>query len=154
VPELETPDGEVVVDSPVILRWLEDRFPDPPLWPRDPAARAWADVFVEWFNGVWKRPPNALTDEPDGPDAPAHAASLARWRDTFEGLLARGPYLLGDALTIADVVAFPFMRYAAADEDPSDTDPFHAVLRHHAAPGPEHERTRAWIARMDALPRA
>ena len=40
LPVLDTEDGGVLRESLVILRYLEDRFPDPPLWPRDVAALA------------------------------------------------------------------------------------------------------------------
>jgi maleylpyruvate isomerase len=40
VPTLETPEGEVIVQSMAILEWLEERFPSPPLLPRDALARA------------------------------------------------------------------------------------------------------------------
>src|SRR5213078_2296204 len=53
-------DGQVIVDSPVILRELERRVADPPLWPAEPARRAEADVFVDWFNRVWKIAPNRM----------------------------------------------------------------------------------------------
>jgi maleylpyruvate isomerase len=39
VPALETDDG-VLVQSVAILEWLEDRHPEPPLLPAEPAARA------------------------------------------------------------------------------------------------------------------
>lgn len=39
MPALETDDG-ILVQSPAILEWIEDRYPDPPLLPRDPADRA------------------------------------------------------------------------------------------------------------------
>ena len=52
-------DGHVVVDSTEILRYLEARTPDPPLFPSDPSRRAAVDIFLDWFNRVWKRPPNA-----------------------------------------------------------------------------------------------
>jgi hypothetical protein len=48
-------------------------------------------------------------------------------------------------------MAFPFLKYAVAEADPADTDPFHAVLREHLHAGP---RLRAWIERVDARPRA
>lgn len=154
VPVLETTEGEVLTDSPRILRWLEDAHPQPPLWPADPALAARVDVLVEWFNGVWKGPPNRLAEAPDHPDATAWAARVRGWRDTFEGLLSGGAFLVGDALTAADVTVVPFLRVAAAPEEPDDDDPFHAVLRAHAAPGPEHARLRAWLARMSTLPQA
>ncbi|WP_343525082.1 maleylacetoacetate isomerase [Sphingomonas sp.] len=39
VPVLEGPDGPLI-QSPAILEWLEERFPDPPLLPFDTAGRA------------------------------------------------------------------------------------------------------------------
>src|SRR6187431_742101 len=54
---------EVVHDSTRILAWLEKHYPDPPLYPRDPARRAETELFLDWFNRVWKRPPNELEEE-------------------------------------------------------------------------------------------
>jgi glutathione S-transferase len=51
VPVIED-DGTIVAASTAILRHLEERYPDPPLFPRDPARRAELDVFLEWFNEV------------------------------------------------------------------------------------------------------
>ena len=39
VPALEH-EGGVLTQSPAIIEWLEERFPEPPLMPRDPDARA------------------------------------------------------------------------------------------------------------------
>ncbi|SFR76061.1 maleylacetoacetate isomerase [Sphingomonas jatrophae] len=39
VPALESEDG-VLMQSPAILEWLEERYPDPPLLPPEPGARA------------------------------------------------------------------------------------------------------------------
>ena len=52
--------GTVIHDSPVIMRWLDERFPQAPLWPADEARRAEVDVFIDWFNRLWKRPPNLI----------------------------------------------------------------------------------------------
>ena len=38
VPALEV-DGQILTQSPAILEWLEERFPDPPLLPRDTTGR-------------------------------------------------------------------------------------------------------------------
>lgn len=143
-------DGRVLADSPAILAHLDDRFPDPPLWPADPAQRAQADVFVEWFNRVWKVAPNALAD---GTGDPAHhAATLARHQDLLDGLLADGREHLLGPFGIADVVAWPFLRYAL-DAQPGDDDPFHQVLRDHLdLEG--RPRLRAWIERVAARPEA
>ena len=39
VPALEV-DGQVLIQSPAIIEWLEERYPEPPLLPRDPLQRA------------------------------------------------------------------------------------------------------------------
>src|SRR5678815_5588336 len=44
-------DGDrIISDSPVILDYLEQRFPEPSLYPADEARRAEVQVFVDWFN--------------------------------------------------------------------------------------------------------
>jgi glutathione S-transferase len=149
VPVAEWPDGRILYDSPVILRELDRLAPDPPLWPREPAARAAADVFTEWFNLVWKGPPNRIAD---GAERPGDREWLAGSRDVFEGLLDERAFLLGDTPSIADVLAYPFLRYGRG-VGAGDTDAFHAVLAAHLDPS-GHPRLDAWIDRCAALPRA
>jgi glutathione S-transferase len=148
--------GEIVTDSPVILRWLEERYPDPPLWPRSERGRAEADLFVDWFNSAWKRPPNELAEElakakPDPARVERLGAAVAGYVGLFEGLLEGRDYLLGD-FSVADVIAFPFLEYAV-DRTPGDTELFHHVLREWMSVE-DRPRLVAWIARIDALPRA
>ncbi|MFO6420453.1 maleylacetoacetate isomerase [Hylemonella sp. W303a] len=40
VPALALKDGTVLIQSPAIIEWLEERHPEPALLPRDPEARA------------------------------------------------------------------------------------------------------------------
>ena len=160
VPVAETPDG-VVVDSMAIVDWLEATHPAPPLVPADPLGRARARVFVAWFDRVWKVAPNAMDAElgapaPDRARLEAWSRELRGSLDVFEGLLAGGPFLLGDALGVADVCAFPFLKYAV-QHPPEDDERFHRILMEHLAIEPDdarHARVRDWIARVDALPRA
>jgi glutathione S-transferase len=152
VPVLVADDGEVVSDSTVILRWLEERHPDPPLWPADEAARAELDLFLDWFNRVWKRPPNLLADEPGRADEADLAAELRGSLDVFEALLAGREHLLGD-FSAADCAAFPFLKYGLI-HDPDDDEPFHRVLIEHLALDRGHPRLDDWIRRVDARPRA
>jgi glutathione S-transferase len=151
-------DGVPIADSAAILRHLEDKWPEPPLFPRDPAKRAELDVFIEWFNEVWKVPPNAIEAELAGGDPdPARVAALGArmqdWLDVFERLLDGRDHLLSDELSAADCIAFPFLKFAAL-RDPRDDEPFHLILERHQPLGDHHPRLAAWIERVDARPRA
>ena len=55
-------------DSPRILEHLEKRFPEPPLFPVDTARREELGTFLDWFNRVWKGPPNQIAAEEQKPD--------------------------------------------------------------------------------------
>jgi glutathione S-transferase len=147
VPVLEH-DDVIVFDSERILRYVESLFPEPPLWPEDRARRAEVDVFVEWFNKVWKRPPNLIDA---GEAASVHGPQITAWLDVFESLLGERDYLFGD-FGIADVIAFPFLKYAG-DENADDDEAFHQILRDWL-PIEGHPGVKAWIHRVDALPRA
>ncbi len=146
-----------MVDSPVILEYLERLYPDPPLLPLVPAWRAEVLIFVDWFNRVWKRPPNLLAaeeakTEPDTDRLEELARELSGSLGLFEELLDGRDFLWGE-LTLADLTAFPFLKYALLWED-GDPDRFHEILRDHLRSGGRFPRIEGWIRRVDALPRA
>ena len=152
-------DGDLVVaDSTAILEHLEERFPERPLYPADPARRTELRLFVDWFNKVWKRPPNLIVDEeekaePDPGRIAELEAEIGAALPAFENLLAGREFLFGDELSAADVVVFPFLKYALLWEE-GDPDRFHEVLRDTQRLDGRFPRLEAWIRRIDALPRA
>jgi glutathione S-transferase len=156
VPVIE--DGDrVVADSTRILRHLEERYPDPPLFPADPARRAELDVFLEWFDEVWKGPPNEIEAElssplPDRERISALGRQMAAWLDVFERMLSGREHLLGE-FSAADCAAFPFLKYARS-RDPADDEPFHRVVDEFQELGDDHPRLAAWIDSVDKRPRA
>ena len=145
VPVLEH-EGTVVVDSPMILAYLEEIVPDPTIYPGNRAA---IEIFIDWFNRVWKVAPNSIaeTGEPD-----PWSAEMQRHLDWFEVLLGDRTFLFGEALSAADFVAFPFLKYAAG-RNRADDELFHRVLEEHQSVA-GRPALRAWIERMDARPRA
>src|SRR5438045_1587625 len=94
-------DGEdVIADSTRILEHLENRYPQRPLYPEDTAPRAEMQVFVDWFNRVWKGPPNAIASElekskPSEKKIVGWGGQLRGWLDLFERLLEDRGHLLG-----------------------------------------------------------
>lgn len=143
-------DGDLVLpDSEAILRLFDERVPEPPLWPRDRARCAEVDVFVEWFNRWWKRAPNLIAAGQG--DEAKYGPRITEAFDRFEALLDGREYLYGE-FGVADVIAFPFLKYAV-DTNEDDADPFHEVLRRWQ-PIDGRPNLEAWIRRIDALPRA
>jgi glutathione S-transferase len=156
VPVLEL-DGRVIADSTAIIEELERLQPDPPLYPSDPARRAEVEIFVDWFNRVWKRPPNELEAELTKPDPDRKATErlgeeIAGALGRFESLLAGRDYLFG-AFGVADCIAFPFLKYAVL-HDPDDDELFHRILVEHQRLGDRYPRLEAWIHRVNERPRA
>ena len=150
-------DGRVVYDSTAILRYLEDLQPEPALFPRDEARRAELEVFLDWFNRVWKRPPNEIEAErgkadPDRARIDELGRELTGSLDVFEAMLAGRDYLFGE-FSAADCAAFPFLKYGVI-YDEADTEEFHLILREFLALAGAYPRTEAWIRRVDAHPRA
>ncbi len=151
-------DGDrVVTDSTEILRHLEQLSPEPPLFPVEPARRAELEVFLDWFNRVWKRPPNEIEaqrgrPQPDEELIDALGRELTDGLDLFEHLLEGREYLYGE-FSAADCAAFPFLKYAL-DRDAADDESFHAILREFLQLGEDHRRLARWIERVDARPRA
>ena len=151
-------DGRVVADSTVILRYLEERQPEPALFPRDEARRAELEVFLDWFNRIWKRPPNEIEAERGTARAGSGAARRARSR--AHRLAGRcSSSCSPDASTSSEssrrptARRFPFLKYGLI-YDEADTEEFHLILREHLALGGRYPRVEAWILRVDAHPRA
>jgi RNA polymerase-associated protein len=151
-------DGDAVVtDSVRIMHHLERRFPDPPLFPAETAARAEVEIFLDWFNRTWKREPNLIADAIErgaggGADVDRWSARLQRRLELFEGLLVGRDHLFGE-FGAADCAAWPFLRYALAI-DPDDDEVFHRVLHERQTLDERHPRLRDWIARVGERPRA
>jgi glutathione S-transferase len=144
-------DGRIVVDSTAILHYLDELEPARELF-RTPEI----ELFVDWFNRVWKVPPNAIDAErgvatPDDTRIAELGAEMTASLDLFERLLEGRDYLFG-GFSAADCAAFPFLKYAL-DRNETDDEAFHAILREHLILD-GHPRVEGWILRVDALPRA
>ena len=148
--------GEVINDSVAIMRHLDRRTPEPPLFPD--ALKTKLDDFIAWFEQDYKGPPNEIEAELSGagePDAELIeqlSERMASNLDRIESTLGDREYLFGE-LTAADFVAYPFLKYAAG-RDPADDETFHVILAERQPLGDSHPGLSAWIDRVAALPRA
>jgi glutathione S-transferase len=156
VPVLDD-EGFVVVDSSRIIEHLEERFPNPPLFPVGAARRAEVRVFVDWFNRVWKVPPNRIAEEltseaPDHVLVEALAAEMRASLTLFDAMLDGREHLHGEEFSAADCAAFPFLKYGLWLRD-DDDEPFHRILAEHLSLDGRYPRIEDWLRRVDDRPR-
>ena len=102
VPVLEE-DGWVLPESAVIGEFLNERYPEPPLWPADPGERAAGRLLVFRFDD-FSKPYYALRRGEDG--------ARGRFEEELgflDAILAGMPWLSGRAFGLADVAFLPWL---------------------------------------------
>jgi glutathione S-transferase len=105
VPVVEEADGVPLPESAVIMEFLEERYPEPPLLPPDPADRAAVRVLVFRDHDLTD-PYYAFRRGEEGAREELEAA-LRR----FDALLGERPYLGGAEYGLADIAYVPwFLR--------------------------------------------
>lgn len=102
VPVLEE-DAFVLPESAVINEYLEERYPEPPLWPADPGERSLGRLLVFRFDEL-SRPYYALRRGEDGA-ADRFGAALGR----LDAVLQEQPYLSGREFGLADAAYVPWI---------------------------------------------
>lgn len=139
-------DGDFVLpESPVIMEYLEERFPEPSLLPADREERAQARLLVFRFDAYLGDPYYDLYfDRPDGsPDR------LAAALGALDARLQRQPYLSGSSYGIADVAYVPWI-YRAETRLSFDLAPY-AALREWAERLAERPAIAAEIEVVEGL---
>jgi len=99
-------DGDrVVPESLVIAQYLEERWPEPALWPADPAGRARVRILFERTGAVAAAMGRIVKGTPE--DRPEAAKALRAALALVEGEAPEEGFLLG-AFGLADVALVPF----------------------------------------------
>jgi glutathione S-transferase len=130
VPVIEE-DAWILPESSVILEYLEERYPEPPLLPPDPADRALARVLI-FRHDDFTKPYYALRRAEYGA-ADRFDEQLAK----LEDVLSRQAWLTGAEYGLADIAYVPW------------------VLRARDMLGVSLERfpaLRSWVARVEERP--
>jgi len=167
----------VLYESNVITEYLDDVFPEPPLYPRDPWARARAKMWQAFELAMAKdfrplmyarvigpydrlRPREAvMSDARRSTDDPAHLDWVRRVYDDevvsagetqhLESLLVQRLDQLEAALTGHDWLVGA--RYSIADLSVAPRVQMYPVVQIPLEPG-RHPRVCAWLARLAARP--
>jgi glutathione S-transferase len=130
VPTLVLADGTAIGEVPAILRYLEDVFPDPPLYGTEPAEKAVTTMWerqmeLEGFAPVMEAVRNGAVSLKQRAIAGPHAyhqipALIERGRlraENFlldlEGRLASSPFVAGGRFSVADITAVVTIDFAS-----------------------------------------
>lgn len=118
VPILEDVDGTRLVESLVICEYLEEKYPEPHLWPSSPAQRAQGRAFIEVAGSAFLPAVFGLLAAGDKTSREAKAAVLPEALDVFEHALEAfgtptGPFLFGDTPSIGDFALLTLVQRAS-----------------------------------------
>ena len=102
VPVYEEDEGLVLPESEVIMEYLEQRYPEPALWPADAAERALARLLVHRFD---EHLGSAYYAARRGDGQQQLEARL----DALDGLLEAQPWLTGREYGLADIAYVPWI---------------------------------------------
>jgi glutathione S-transferase len=98
----------VLPESEVIMEYLEERFPEPALWPADPAERALGRLWLQRFDD---RLGDAYYEARRGDGRDELEARLAE----LDRALEAQPYLTGREYGLADIGYVPWILRARAN---------------------------------------
>jgi glutathione S-transferase len=105
VPVYEEDEGLVLPESEVIMEYLDERYPEPALWPADPAERALARLWLQRFDDRLGGAYYAARRGDGGEELDARLADLDR-------VLEAQPYLTGREYGLADIGYVPWILRA------------------------------------------
>ena len=149
VPTLELDDGETISETVAICRYFEESQPEPSLFGRAPVEKARVDMWVRRVEfqlmipvgNYWRhfhpRTAALLTQYKDFGESNVEA--YARGQRWLDGELAQGPFIAGDAFSMADICALSTIDFASWIGLPID---------------PERKALLAWHQRVSARPSA
>jgi len=147
LPSLELEDGMVISEITTICEYIEEKHPDPPLIGSTPEERAETRMWVRrvdlnicepMANGfrysqglrLFESRMRCLPEAAEG--LKAIAQDKLTWLD---GLIAGKTFIVGERLTLADILLFCFLEFGAAVGQPLN---------------PENKAIMAWFDRMKA----
>ncbi|MGE0518274.1 MAG: glutathione S-transferase family protein [Candidatus Binatia bacterium] len=119
IPALVLDDGQLIAESELINEYLEDKYPEKPLLPRDAEGRARVRAFTR-YHDLYLEPPLRATfpklfgQQLDESFIREKLVEFGRRLDQLETMLApNGPWATGEMFTLADAALIPTLFLAS-----------------------------------------
>lgn len=113
VPAIQHGDVQIY-ESAIINEYLDEVFPEPPLLPSDPAAKAIARIWIDYANTRFVPAFNKLLHGKDTQEQEQgrkeFLESLLYIEQEGLGKLSNGQYLLGDNFSLVDISFYPWFE--------------------------------------------
>ncbi|KAF2896245.1 hypothetical protein ILUMI_09929 [Ignelater luminosus] len=109
IPALEVENGEVLTESSIIIDYLDEKYSNNPLYPRDPLQKAKDRLLINHFNKVISAMYNALLNTGKG-YLEDHQNIITNGLATFEKELSSrgGPFFGGNKPGMLDYMIWPW----------------------------------------------
>lgn len=160
IPVLITGSGETLVESTVIADYLEERFPDRPLLPRDPKDRALVRMFCRIADLDVLSPTMKLFElhaarQRDEAAIESHFRRLHAGLGAIEARMTNGPFALGREATFADAwltpIRFLFDNFRRMSGKADLLDPYPKFASFDRVVAQEPALSRVWNEMSDGL---
>jgi maleylpyruvate isomerase len=131
VPALVTANDEVLMQSLAIVEYLDETYPNPPLLPKDPLARARVRALAQLIAcdihplnniGPLRYLKNTMSQEQSAIDAWYHHWVVDGF-EALEAMIRPAPFLCGNEVTLADICLVPQVYNARRLKVPLDKFP-------------------------------
>lgn len=99
----------VLFNTQVIMEYLDERFPHPPLLPIYPVARARARLMICRIEKEWYRLANIIMSNPDSDEAVSAREELTQSLLAVAKVFGESPYFLSDEFSLIDCMVAPLL---------------------------------------------
>jgi len=97
----------VLYESRIVMEYLDERFPHPPLLPVDPVSRATTRLYLWRIDYDWYRLMNIILAE--GKDATKARKQLKERLVTWSSIFSGKPFFMSDEYTLVDCSIAPLL---------------------------------------------
>ncbi|XP_075114596.1 glutathione S-transferase omega-1-like [Leptodactylus fuscus] len=110
VPSLETSDGKIIFESPIVCDYLDEAFPGKKLTPSDPYEKAQQKMLLEHFSKYTSKALSIIVAIHKKEDYTQLKAESFKTFQILEEALTNSPYFGGESVSMIDYMIWPWFE--------------------------------------------